>query len=253
MFRKKLVSVLAIVSTSLTLTANAGPMLGLDMDPSTPGIQSTLSVPDGSPFSINLVAFDDGTIPTPILVDTIAIELVALSLVGPGPDPASFGGATAGAIAASMGPPGVGAIDIVDGMPTGFDPTLAALPGFFPGSLGLFGYFGAPTLLSVSTLAAAMVADTFDVMMSFSFTADTVGDMMFDVSGFPPGTELLFAGAPSGGPLFPTLLAPGSLTIMPLVPPPPPPPPPPPGIPEPGTIALMVLGLVGLMRKKLIR
>lgn len=247
MFRRILVTALALSAACSSLTTSAVPMLGLDMDPSTPGIQSSLSVPEGSTFSINLVAFDDGTPITPILVDAVGIELLSI----PGTGSATFGGATAGSFAALMGPPGLGAIDVGDGMFTGIDASLAALPPTpTPGSLGNFSYFGSPALLSVTTAAVAEIADTFDELMSFSFTAGTAGSMSFSTLGFPPGTELLFSGA--GGPLFPGLLPTGLLTITSIVPPPPPPPPPT-GAPEPGTIALMALGLLGLIRKKIIR
>jgi hypothetical protein len=247
MLPKKFLSVLAIVSTSVTLTANATPILGLDLDIGTAGIQSTLSVTEGDIFTFDLVAFDDGTPTTPILVDTVAINLLSL----PGSGTATFGGATAGAFAALLGPPGLGAFDFGDTIPTDIDPSLAPLlvPPISPFSLGSFSYGspGLPALLSISTLPAAMSVDTFDVLMSFEFTAITAGEMFFDVLGFPPGSELLFSGAPTpGGSLFPTLLGPSTLSIMASTPPPPPPT----GIPEPGTIALLAFGLAGLMGRK---
>lgn len=241
MLRKKIISVLAIVGTSLTFTANATPIIGLDMDIGTAGIQSTLSVTEGDTFSFDLVAFDDGIPTSPILIDAVAVDLFSFPVTGS----ATFGGATAGGFAASMGPPGLGPVDVGDGIPTGIDPTLSALPiPPLPSSLGTFSYFGTPALLSISSLATAMVADTFDVLMSFEFTAISAGDVFFDISGFPPGSELSFAGSPTGGPLFPALLPSTTLSIMSVTPPPPP------SVPEPGTILLLALGLSGLIARK---
>ena len=223
----------SILAVGFAVHANAAPVLGLDMDPGTPGIQSTLSVPEGSPLTVNLVAFDDGTPVTPILVDAVAVEMTLAGTGGVG-----FGGATVGPFGLAMG-----AIDAVDFIPVGIDPTLAGLPTPTPGSLGLFSYFGAPTLLSISTLATALVADSFDVVMSFSFSAVTAGTVSMFTPGSPPGSELLFAGA--GGPLFPAMMPPATLTITSSAPPPPPP-----GIPEPGTLFLSLIALAGVMKSR---
>eukprot|EP01026_Neomeris_dumetosa_P002473 TRINITY_DN106648_c0_g1_i2.p1 TRINITY_DN106648_c0_g1~~TRINITY_DN106648_c0_g1_i2.p1 ORF type:complete len:159 (-),score=26.11 TRINITY_DN106648_c0_g1_i2:44-520(-) len=120
---------------------------------------------EGSPYTINLVAYDDGTPVTPILVDAIAVNLFTS-----GTGTTAFSAAAAGAFGIGM----PFAVDAGDGVPLLVDSTLASLPAL-PGALGNFSYFGAPTLLSITTAAAAALADTFDVMMSFDFTATTAG------------------------------------------------------------------------------
>lgn len=235
MLRKTILYALTIVAACISTSAISAPILGFDMDPGTPGIQTTLTLPEGSPYSINLVAYDDGTPVTPILVDAVAVNLF-----GTGSGTSAFGGASAGAFGLAM----VGALDTGDGVPLGIDGTLTSLPAL-PGALGNFGYFGLPSLLSMTTAAAAATADTFDVLMSFDFTAITAGVIDYAVSGAPPGSELLFFGA--GGSLFPSLFG-GTVDIMSTTPPPPPPPS---GIPEPGILSLLGLGLLAMTRRRI--
>lgn len=224
--------------------ANATPVLMMDLDPSTPGIQTTFTATEGDSLSFNLVAFDDGVREPPlfppasppgfppILVDTVAVDLL---LTGSGL--ASLVDATAGAF--GLGLPG--AIDLFDLAPLGLDPGLAT--GLSFGGIGAHGYSALPfdaIPLSITDAITAASADVFDVLIEYSFTADSAGTVDFETLGSPDGAELLYAFAPTGGPLMPTEFI-STLTILSSTPPT--------GLPEPASLILVMIGLAAIRRR----
>ncbi len=89
-------------------TASAIPVISIDLDPVTPGIQSTLSVPAGASFMIDVVFTGDGV----TMFDTFAFDTVfndlgaVLGLTG------GTGSPTAGSIAATAP---IAALDVFSG------------------------------------------------------------------------------------------------------------------------------------------
>ena len=55
-------------------TASATPIISVDTDPGTPGIQSTLTVGLGTTFTVRVVIRDDGTPTTPTVFDNVILH-----------------------------------------------------------------------------------------------------------------------------------------------------------------------------------
>lgn len=225
-----------VVGGALAATASgasAAPILAVDLDATTAMIDSVLMVPIGTPLMISIVAFDDG-LGAPILVDTVSMG-VSTSV----PGVASIGAPTmAGAFAASIFLP----LDLGSGAAVGPGSPLTPLPAPAPtpgADTGIVGYFSAigsagAAFLPIGSLALGGVS----VLDLAPTVAASVGPTTFSIFGFPAGSELNFSPPTGPGPLFPTLV-PGFLTVFD-------PGPPPNGIPEPGTMLLFGVGLLGL-------
>ena len=200
-------------------SASAAPVISMDMDPGTPGIQSALTVAPQTTFNVDVVISDDGGAPSPFLFQEITLE-VLFNNAGPlltlGPT-----GPLAGALAAAAG-------------------SLDAFSGFAPTSAGAalgVGGSGAPTGGFASGTGGLGLANGTPPAF---FTvgpgpAISVFSLQFS-AGMLTGTSTLLPSIVVGGttpvvrfegqPVASTLVA-GQVTV----------------IPEPGTLALFAVGL----------
>ena len=255
---------LLLLLSICNLPSFATPILGLDLDPTTPGIQSTFTADAGDSVSVSLVAFDDGVreLPLfppgsppafpPILVDTVSVDFflsgtggasfVSAAVGGFGTGGTPFAMSSSGSISSPGTTLGAGAALSSAGLPT----------GGITGGLGYSSFFGAlpaPPGTLVIPFTDPFLTDSFDVLIDLVFSADSVGivdfsilDLLFSAPSVSGG-QLLFAGATAtGGLLFPTLLT-NTLEIVSSTTPPT-------GVPEPGIALLMVFGLAGLFFRR---
>lgn len=210
-------------------TASAIPIISIDLDPGTLGIQSTRSVTLGSSFTIDVVFTGDGiaAIDT-FLFDTVFNDLGAiLGLTG------GTGSPTAGSIAGTCPVLCVDALTFGAVVPGSALTTFPALlpPPFTVGS-GLVG-IASPGFLSPFTGGPIAAGTEIDL---FSLTLDALAIGMSTVS---PSTGGGLGGLAVGGLPVPFTPASGSVTVTPAGGPGP-------GIPEPSILMLFVLGLAGL-------
>lgn len=216
-----------LVTTGHTLAA---PVVAVDMDPSVMGIQSTLSVPLGTTFTVGIVAWDDGVPPTPILADSVILETFfndAGVVLIPGPTGPLAGGLAGSGTAMDF----FGFVPTVPGAPLTVGPPSVAVPPLFTagtGAVGLLDPF--PFMLGLAPSPAGSV-------YSIDFTAVAVGTSDIVAAGSPLGSpEFALAGFPVGASLIP-----GMVTVMP------------PGgggggaVPEPSEYVLMGFGLLGVL------
>jgi len=202
----------------------ASPIISVDLDPSTPGIQSTLSVTTGATFTVEVLIADDGLVVSPATFDTLLIESFynhAGAVLGAGPigatwlptlainSPFTFDFFTL--LAPSLIPGGAGV----------FGPTVAA--GFGAGS----GAIGLVELMSLFSISPGLPTAIF----SLDFTALMAGTSDVLASGSPFG---IGATAFMGAPLPETLLL-GTVTVTD-----------PTRIPEPTIFSLLLLGVAGI-------
>lgn len=225
--RNKLLGLL--VGGALAATASsvsAAPILAIDLDSTTPGIQSSLMVTSGTALSIDVVAYDDGTPVTPILVDSVVMGVMTSA---PGIAPVTAPTA-AGSFAGSLFPAAADAFTVGPVVPgTALFPFLPT-PLLDTGIVGYFGVIGAPGA-ALLPIGAAAAIDVLNLGLTAA-TGVAGSTATFSIFGFPPGSELGFGGAP----LTPALLS-GTVTIIPSGPTP---------MPEPATMALFGMGLLGL-------
>jgi len=214
---------------------HGGAVVSLDLDPVTPGIQSTASFVVGNVFTVDVVLADDGLPTTPTVFDTVVLELSFNDtgvVLGAGPT-GYLGGTLAGAH------PGV-TLDVfgapfpqvsATGAPLTAAPSIPA-PGFASSS-GAAGLFDPLTFLVPAGLPPVSI-------LSFDFVALTPGSSTIAVGGSPPGSPVL---ALTGQPVGAQLVA-GTVTIEPNVA----------VVPEPQSIVLASVGalcivIVGMWRK----
>ncbi len=79
-----------VASLFLLLDVTAGsaaPIVAIDLDRTTAGIQSSLTVSPGAMILVDVVAFDDGSPPTPVAVDSVILDVLNSA-----PGVASLGG-----------------------------------------------------------------------------------------------------------------------------------------------------------------
>lgn len=204
-------------------SASAALLVSIDMDPTTPGIQSTLTVVEGTNFDVDVVLTSDGSpFDTAILQIDFNDAGSTLGLVG---------GPTAGSIVATS--PLV--IDAFTGLPVLSGAPLSTLPA--PPSVGFTettGATGVVSLLGPFFLAPLSVTDLFGQ----SFNALALG-----TSSLIANTGLLGGLAGFGQPAaFSTIAGTVNVIAAPVNPPTPTP------APEPTILMLFGAGLLGLAR-----
>lgn len=214
-------------------TASALPMISVDLDPGTAGIQSALTVDPGDTFTVDVVYTGDGA----ATFDAFAFDVVfndmgagVLGLVG------GTGSPTAGSIAATAP---IAALDAFGGVFVGIGIGDALTPSGVPfpiaapftaGSDGLGMFSIALPFGGGVPIGAGVDVDLFTLGLvalapGMSSVAPSLG-----VKPIPPPLGGLFiAGAPVGH-----TLASGSVTVTAP-------------IPAPTTIALLGIGLAGLV------
>lgn len=201
--------------------SNAAPVISVDLDLGTAGIQSTRTVGLGTTFTVGVLLSDDGVgAPTPVGFDTVVLETLfndsgAVLALGPtGP----VAGALAGLTGTSFDFFG-GFVPVAPGGSLGVGLSFAgAFPAFASGS-GVTGMLGVPTY-SVGPGPAVSI-------FTIDFTAVAKGTSSVLALGSPPGSPEL---ALTGAPIFATTVA-GVVTV----------------VPEPGTLLLLGSGLAGLL------
>ena len=214
-------------------TANATLIFSVDLDPSIAGIQDTLTVTEGDVFTVDFTVTDDGaTSFNTFLFDIIFND--AGAVLGSGPI-----GPRAGSIASPVNAP-AGAQD--------FSTLIPVIPGdplfpvvFFPPPLGFANQSGEVGIFSTGftpfiLLGAGQVIDLF----SLDFVASAVG-----TSTISTNTSAVAAGFHGFFntfiPVFPTpVTAPGQVTVQSAAPVP--------SVPEPSTILLFSISVLGLIR-----
>lgn len=93
-------SVLVVLLLIAVVTqAWSAPIISVDMDPTTPGIQTSLSVSPGAMFVVDVVILDDGLPPTPTIFSHVTLDTYfndAGAVLGLGPPPSPIAGAITG-------------------------------------------------------------------------------------------------------------------------------------------------------------
>ena len=196
------VTLMALYHLVAGLTAaSAAPIISVDMDPGTSGIQTTLMVGIGDIFTVDVLIEDDGAWVTPTVFDTIILEAFfndAGIVLGSGPT-----GPIAGTLAATTGTldlyGGLTSIDLDDSITTGTSyPEAPFASG--SGALGLYN----PAAFTISPGSPISV-------FSIDFTALTPGSSTISATGTPPSSAALaFAGSPVSA-----ATATGSITVNP--------------------------------------
>ena len=210
-------SLLAALGLLLGSTlAAAAPVIAVDMDPITPGIDSTLTVLPGDVFTVDVVIFDDGTGPTTTF-DTVILEVFfndAGTVLGLGPT-----GPLGGTLASNS----LFTLDVFGG---GFSATGASL-GVGPSGAPFLSFADGSGAIGLADFLTFTVGTTPTTIFSLDFTALAVGTSGILAAGTPPGSPEL---ALSGSPIFATLQS-GTVEV----------------VPEPGTVALLGSGLAGML------
>lgn len=222
----------ALILFGGSTTASAVPVVSIDLDPGTAGIQSSLSVVSGASFTIDMVLTGDGV----FAFDSFAFAAdfnnlgAVLGLSGGTGSPAA-GGITglAPILAADLfsgAPVGPGTPLTPSGVPFPLTPGFtASSDGVGIVSLGLpFGPLPIPAGVTIDLFSLTLVA-----------MAPGASDVIPNAGGLPGG--LLLGGLALGGAPVPFATTGGTVTVMPSVG----------AIPLPAAVWLFATALVGLL------
>lgn len=235
--QKLIATVILSYALILSPTAVGAPILAIDLDLTTPGIQDgsgTTYAPGTTFSSAAIVAWDDGAPITPLLVDSVIMTLVSSGTA------ATFSGPTsAGAFAGAM------SLVFDAGSPVAVAPgsPLTPIAPAGPLTTGLVGYFAlGAALLPLDFGATLATATAFtDLLKLPTITLGTSGSAILSILGAPTGSEIGFTAGP--GPLFPSLFG-ATVTVSSTTPPPPT------GVPLPATLWLILLGGAALIGRR---
>ncbi len=206
----------ALMASVLAQGASAA-IIAIDTDPSIAGIQTSRTVVNGTPFSVDVVLDTTGDI-LPTNFDTTIVE-VSFNDAGA---VLSSGGARAGALAGAFFTLDFfGFVPTAPGLPVNFGPSSPAA-GFLNGS-GEMGLFNGAPFFTVGP-------GTVTSMFRLDLTATAVGMSTLLASNQTGGVELALGGLP-----VPAGLQSASITVQAET-----------ALAEPASIALFGLGLAGL-------
>ncbi len=196
---------LTIFCFTLSGTASAIPVISVDLDIGTPGLQATRTVDPGDPFAVDILYTGDGA----AIFDTFTLDVVfndagnALSLASENP--------TAGAIADTAP---IFALDVFGGSPVTSGTALTT--DSFQVPLGFNDGLGGVGMSSLGGTPFPLVGngETID-LFRLNLIAGSGGTSTVATTGFPFGAnaELALAGAP-----LPVTLQSGSVSVIPLPP-----------------------------------
>lgn len=156
-----LISLLVVFGMLVSLTgpAKSGPVITVDMDPTMPGVQPTLTVMQSTTFTVDVVVFDDVRMPSPSIFDIVGFELSYNNMgivLGAGPT-----GPLAGALAGTPITFDLFSVAmVVPGSPLMLVPSSSA-PGFASGT-GAMGLSNSAPFFSVGPLGPAVAIASID-------------------------------------------------------------------------------------------
>ena len=214
--------------------ALALPIIAVDTDPGTVGIQSTRSVLPGTTFTVDVVISDDGNAPTPTIFDTVVLDVFFTTAAGA----LAFGptGPVAGSLTTAGGS-GVSSDAFDLSPPIVFGPVGPGSPLTTDGAPAAAGTQGLGGVGYSDPLTYVVGASPFTILSVDFVALPSFGSSTIDTSGIFDGPALALAGSPLGpGATDPTVHIPGTINV----------------IPEPSTLLLLgsgILGLIGARRR----
>ena len=177
--KNKIAGIVIGVGLLLSMRVMALPIIAIDLDPGTAGIQSSLTVSQGQNFQVDVILSPD----IPLVFDAVLFDLAfnnAGAVLALTAGPTAGGLADAGNLGASSDALTFAAVNSGSALATGVS---GALPGGYAASIGETGYLS----LGAAFGAGAIIAD--QVVLSLDFTALGLGAS--SITAFPGLGDML--------------------------------------------------------------